>query len=59
MTVSARPVTDLKSEILAVIERHVGRDNAITAGTIGERLGLGKLKNTYPIREAMGCTCAL
>ena len=45
--------TDLKAEIRAILQYHVGRENAITAGTIGERLGLGKLKNTYPVREAI------
>ena len=44
---------DLKQEILRVLERHVGRENPITAVELGERLGMGKLKNTYVLREAI------
>ena len=39
--------------IIGVLNYHIGRENPITAVDIGERLGYGKLKNTYIIREAI------
>ncbi len=38
---------------MAVLDYHVGRMNAITAVEIGVKIGLGSLKNTWVLREAI------
>jgi len=49
-----RKDTELQGEIRSLLNYYIGKENPITAVEIGERLGFGKLKNTYIIREAIG-----
>lgn len=48
MTLSVK--SDLKAEILKVMESHVGRNNPIKANELASMFGLST-KNTFPVRQ--------
>lgn len=46
MTVSTRPAIDLKAQVLSILERHEGIENAVMSLDLAEYVGLERVKNS-------------